>query len=276
MRDPALNEVENFSDVPATPPPPPPPPVTAPPEFLSTPYVFELTAGRDGSAAPVALGAVEATDPDGGSVEYELTAGGAGRFAVDPGTGAVTYVGPGEGPDGPGLYRLTVQATDSDGETASAAVEVRVVNGPPTAVDDTARTDEDTPVAVAVLDNDSDPDGDPLTVTEVSDPAHGAARLNTAGAVQYTPAPHLPGARATSPTCRPCDAGGRPSSCWPSADRPAAAAPPRGAAGRCGDSSTRRRSRASGRLRRATKATSAPPTWASTPASASVGLPAWR
>ena len=49
-------------------------------------------------------------------------------------------------------------------------------------------------MTIAVLDNDSDPEGDPLTVAEISTPAHGAARLTGAGAVEYTPEPDYHGA----------------------------------------------------------------------------------
>ncbi|MBX9583024.1 MAG: cadherin-like domain-containing protein [Gemmataceae bacterium] len=61
-------------------------------------------------------------------------------------------------------------------------------NRPPVAVNDTARTAPGQAVAVAVLANDSDPDGDPLSVTAVSTPAHGTAVRNADGTVTYTPA----------------------------------------------------------------------------------------
>lgn len=53
---------------------------------------------------------------------------------------------------------------------------------------DTAVTDEDVPVDIAVLANDSDPDGDTINVTAVSVlPANGSALLNTDESVSYTP-----------------------------------------------------------------------------------------
>src|SRR5205085_1776867 len=61
-------------------------------------------------------------------------------------------------------------------------------NGAPDAVDDSRTTAEDTSVTVAVLANDTDPDGDALAVTAVGSPAHGAAVLNADGTVTYTPA----------------------------------------------------------------------------------------
>jgi hypothetical protein len=53
--------------------------------------------------------------------------------------------------------------------------------------DDTATTDEDTPVDINVLTNDTEPDGDTLTVTAVSDPANGSAAINPDKTVKYTP-----------------------------------------------------------------------------------------
>jgi subtilisin family serine protease/subtilisin-like proprotein convertase family protein len=60
-------------------------------------------------------------------------------------------------------------------------------NNPPDAVDDSASTPEDTPVTVAVLANDRDPDGDPLTVTAVS-AQNGTAVINADNTVTFTPA----------------------------------------------------------------------------------------
>ena len=98
-------------------------------------------------------------------------------------------------PDFHGSDRFTYTVGDGSGLTAQAAVAVTVqpVNDPPQALDDAADTPEDTPVTIAVLENDRDADGDPLTVAEVSAPAHGTARLTDAGAVEYTPEPDYHG-----------------------------------------------------------------------------------
>lgn len=60
-------------------------------------------------------------------------------------------------------------------------------NTAPTAMDDSASTDEDTAVVIDVLSNDSDSDGDALTVESVTDPANGTANINADGTVTYTP-----------------------------------------------------------------------------------------
>lgn len=57
----------------------------------------------------------------------------------------------------------------------------------PTAAPDNASTEEDTAVIVDVTSNDTDPEGDDLTVSGVSDPANGSATVNTDGTVTYTP-----------------------------------------------------------------------------------------
>ena len=67
------------------------------------------------------------------------------------------------------------------------------VNGPPDAVDDAALTSEDTPVVVPVLTNDTDPDGNPLAVTWITQGAHGAVVDNGNGTLTYTPAPGFSG-----------------------------------------------------------------------------------
>jgi hypothetical protein len=69
----------------------------------------------------------------------------------------------------------------SDSETI--AIAVANVNSPPTAVNDSAATDEDTSVAIAVLANDSDAEGDPLTVSAVTQGGHGSVAIQTGGAV---------------------------------------------------------------------------------------------
>jgi len=73
--------------------------------------------------------------------------------------------------------------------TATATVTVDPVNDAPVAVDDPATTDEDTAVVLDVLGNDTDVDGDTLSVSSVSDPADGSTVANGDGTITYTPDP---------------------------------------------------------------------------------------
>lgn len=61
-------------------------------------------------------------------------------------------------------------------------------NGAPVASPDFADTDEDVSAVIDVLGNDSDPDGDPLTVTSAS-ADHGTVDINDDGTLTYTPDP---------------------------------------------------------------------------------------
>ncbi|MGH2747321.1 MAG: S8 family serine peptidase [Actinomycetota bacterium] len=77
------------------------------------------------------------------------------------------------------VFNPALLATDTGGggETNSA----------PVANNDSATTEIDTAIAVDVLANDSDADGDPLTVTNLTQPSNGAVVLNPDGTVTYTP-----------------------------------------------------------------------------------------
>ena len=66
-------------------------------------------------------------------------------------------------------------------------------NRPPVAEPDRVTIPPNVAVRLRVLDNDSDPDGDPLTITAVTPPAHGTATLNPDGTITYTPAPNFEG-----------------------------------------------------------------------------------
>ena len=89
-----------------------------------------------------------------------------------------------------GSDTFTFKANDGslDSNTATVTLSIQSVNDAPTAVDDTVTTNEDTAIAViTVLANDTDPDGDTLTVDDFTQPAHGTAGSNGDGTLTYTP-----------------------------------------------------------------------------------------
>ncbi len=59
---------------------------------------------------------------------------------------------------------------DPSGLVSSTTLTIRItgVNDGPVAIDDSAATPEDTPVVITVLRNDTDPENDPLTVTQIN------------------------------------------------------------------------------------------------------------
>ena len=95
-----------------------------------------------------------------------------------------------------GTDSFTYSANDGLADSAPITVTLTVnpVNDSPVATNDAVTTDEDTAVAIHVLDNDSDVDGDLLTITAAGTPAHGTAAINGDGTVTYTPAANFNGA----------------------------------------------------------------------------------
>ncbi len=114
-----------------------------------------------------------------------------GELSVHATSGVVTYT-PNPGACGLDSFRYTV--VDDDGATSNeAAVTIDVMcDDPPLAIDDASTTNEDTPLAIPVLSNDSDPDEDRLTIQSVTQPSHGAA-VPSATSIVYTPSPNYAG-----------------------------------------------------------------------------------
>ncbi|BAJ00515.1 Ig-like domain-containing protein [Shewanella violacea] len=83
-------------------------------------------------------------------------------------------------------YAVIFSAKDSNGITSEAAVNLVIVNEAPIAQDDSAFTQQGQMVIVDVLANDSDPDGDPLTITQFNAP-NGTVVLNPDNTISYTP-----------------------------------------------------------------------------------------
>jgi Bacterial Ig domain/Gametolysin peptidase M11 len=86
---------------------------------------------------------------------------------------------------------VTLTLLSVDGATAS--ISVTLSNQAPIAVNDSATTVENTSVTIPVLANDSDPDGDPLTVVSVTQGASGTVSRNSDGTVSYLPTRHFKG-----------------------------------------------------------------------------------
>ncbi len=91
-------------------------------------------------------------------------------------------------------YSIRVRTTDSGTLYYEEAFNITVTNAndPPVAVDDSNTTPENTPVTIDVLNNDSDIDGDTLTVDSVTQGTSGSV-TNNGNDVTYTPAPGFSG-----------------------------------------------------------------------------------
>lgn len=73
-----------------------------------------------------------------------------------------------------------------------SAASQTTANKAPITTADSAMTASGLPVTINVLDNDADDDGDPLTITTVGTPQHGAVTTN-GQSITYTPAPAFVG-----------------------------------------------------------------------------------
>ena len=99
------------------------------PLFAEASYAFSLAENADGGASSVALGRVSATDPEDSTITYSIEAGDSdGLFAIDPGTGALSYQGAGEDYESGAMsYELTVRASDG-GLHSDVTVTVNVTD----------------------------------------------------------------------------------------------------------------------------------------------------
>ncbi|NLG48901.1 MAG: choice-of-anchor D domain-containing protein, partial [Chloroflexi bacterium] len=81
---------------------------------------------------------------------------------------------------------MTCLACSVDPDASSQPVQVTVNHVAPAAQDDAASTDEDTPKTISVLSNDSDANGDTLSLQAVGTPTYGQAAIQGTQIV-YTP-----------------------------------------------------------------------------------------
>lgn len=135
-------------------------------------------------------------DPDGDPLDLDLdTPPAHGSASVASDGQALLYT---PDVDFSGYDSLVYVISDA-AASVTATVQIRVLplNAPPTAVDDTIRVDADTQDnALAVLDNDADPDDGRLTVFAVGAPSQAGSQVqvNPLGtALLYTPAPGFGG-----------------------------------------------------------------------------------
>ncbi|MDF4465466.1 tandem-95 repeat protein [Vibrio parahaemolyticus] len=128
---------------------------------------------------------------DGKVVSLDTNNGPAnGTVSVNP-DGSVTYT-PNDNYQGADSFTYIV-TSGGVSESTTVSVDVTPVNDAPVAKDDTAITDEDTPVTIDVLPNDNDIDGDKLSIQSVSVPeAQGKVEI-VDGKLVFTPAENFNG-----------------------------------------------------------------------------------
>jgi VCBS repeat-containing protein len=155
------------------------------------------TTDEDSPVTIVAPGVLaNDSDPDVGdtlTVTSVNTSGTAGSVTAWNADGAFTYDPNGQfeylqvGGSATDSFAYTVSDGNDGTDTATVTITIDGVNDPPVALDDSATTNENTPVTINVLNNDSDADGDTLTVDSVTQGANGSVTYN-ATTVTYAPA----------------------------------------------------------------------------------------
>jgi PKD repeat protein len=168
---------------------PPPPPNQAPQAQDDGPYTTEedsrLTVDEPGILA-------NDSDPDGDELAAVLVSNASnGQVNLD-GDGSFEYE---PNPNFSGDDSFTYQANDGRGGTSNIAtvrITVAPVNEPPRAEDDEYQMGANQTLSIpapGVLVNDSDPDGDGLSVRLLEGPENGTLTLNADGSFTYTPNP---------------------------------------------------------------------------------------
>ncbi len=130
---------------------------------------------------------VEATSPNGDPLTYSLTDP-TNSFTIDSETGQLKTMIPLDYEERSN-YEVMVEVSNSVG-SASILVTINVMdeNDAPAAKNDTAKTDENEPVTIAVLANDKDQDGDRLTIVGTTGPPNGVVVIGDgATTVTYRP-----------------------------------------------------------------------------------------
>jgi hypothetical protein len=150
------------------------------------PVITQFDVPETGTRAESLSLTAAAADPAGAldplTFTWSITRPDASTFQLDGAEVSFTPMSSGE-------YAVALTVSDDDGglDQRSALITVIHANTPPVANDDEVTTDEDTPLVIAVLDNDFDGDRDPLTVSSVTQGANGSVIINGDDTVTYTP-----------------------------------------------------------------------------------------
>jgi VCBS repeat-containing protein len=161
------------------------------PNQSPTASLLANSSALDGQTLQIAAGAAF-SDPDGDALTYSATGLPAG-FTINPATGLISGTLDGHASTlvSQGLYNIVISASDGRGASVSQGFVLAVSNPPPIAGGDNFASNENVPVSGNLLGNDSDPDGDSLSIstTPVQAPTHGVLVLQANGTFTYTPAP---------------------------------------------------------------------------------------
>ena len=136
------------------------------------------------------------TDPDGDALDITaVTQGAKGAVVITGGGTGLTY-DPATNATGADSFTYTVSDGNGGTDIGTVTVTITPANDPPVADNDTLTVAEDAgPTVVNVLAGDSDPEGDPLDISAVTQGAKGAVVITGGGSgLTYDPATNATGA----------------------------------------------------------------------------------
>jgi len=131
------------------------------------------------------------SDADGDSLTITSATSENGQVTIN-GNGALNYT-PNANFNGTDIITYSISDGNGGSDTAVVTVTVPSLNDAPIAVDDSVTIEEDSSNnTITILTNDSDVDGDLLTVTSASS-NHGQVSINSDGTLNYTPSANFNG-----------------------------------------------------------------------------------
>ncbi|MDM8350409.1 tandem-95 repeat protein, partial [Pseudomonas sp. sp1636] len=130
------------------------------------------------------------SDPDGNALSI-VSVQGATHGTVALVGGNVVFT-PNANYNGPATFTYTVSDGQGGLSSATVTIGIKAINDAPVAVADSVTTNEDSPVTINVLTNDTDVDGDSLTVTGAS-ANNGTVVINADNTLSFTPASNFSG-----------------------------------------------------------------------------------
>jgi hypothetical protein len=135
-----------------------------------------------------ASASLHCADADGDALAYAIVSPPAhGVVTLDTATGAFVYT-PAADYSGPDSFTFLASDATLASNTATISITVNPVNDAPMAVDDAATVAKNGSVPIFALANDSDVEGDTLTVISFTQPAHGTVIFSsTNNKFRYTP-----------------------------------------------------------------------------------------
>jgi len=189
---------------PPDPPPPDPPPPDPPPENHAPLAGDDAFTGNEDQALVLSPSQLLAndSDPDGDALSISSVGSPSGVSVTLLGNGTINVV-PNANFNGSASFSYTIQ--DSWGLSAVGQVSLNIlpVNDPPVAVADSFTGNEDQLLVLAtsqLLANDSDPEGDALSISSVGSPSHVSVTLLANGTINVTPNSNYSGSASFSYT----------------------------------------------------------------------------